>query len=523
MGIKNVTTESNLGFGWDPMATIDVQPLKETGSESVVPPKNPSTQDEKLIYLQMQQAIVNKDAKGLKQLRATLPLSTGQHRVLGLLALENFSAPVIDVLRDLSWHNFVTKDVVVGLAKKGKNEAFVFAVDILSQQIVTNEGYERDLFRVFRDMLAPLPSHAEKFDVLRSSVWSHLTEEEKQKSTHVLWGSLRNSSEKNVNLLQKSCALLSQQNWQPVFTSKDCFKHLSTKGAWSVFWFIKQFPSVGTQFSELMFRREKMEKQLTQLITNHILNSSIPDPSGVEYKERDVFTTEFLLSARKHEVNLHPYLVRTQEMRLSPLDTFEAHLKRNPSHCEAILQSLYEKVYKTPLELPLHMFASPFEQLMRFQPQVSCMDLLRSENGRNALNKYCANPMRLRELSTALSKSHWSPSEQQALIARCAKYTEVLQDKDGATWVHNIALLFPGMHSSTREKWLLDTRLDWERTNHKGVSARDVLLSLNPHNAEFHAAIEKVLVQRDDLKLRQALKREVGGSKKTPTQPSRKI
>lgn len=180
----------DVGLGLDPSVLFPDLPLPPS-NEQILPPTQPLIANEKVAYLQMQQAILNKDAPALSALVNAHPalLTDGRKNTLGRLVVKHFTPQLATALGNVDWDNVVTLEMMMGCVNADNSGGFDFCLQKIAP------GQARAPSDTFVSMLYNSLTSVNKknyllYNAYRAKVAVHLTAAERQEAAYRLCANL---------------------------------------------------------------------------------------------------------------------------------------------------------------------------------------------------------------------------------------------------------------------------------------------------------------------------------------------
>lgn len=463
-------TATDFGFGWDP--TIQVGEIKELAQQPPQPVVN--AVDEKIAFLEMQQAVIANQPEKLKQLIAGVSLKIGQQRSLCRLTLKHFTPQLAEVLKTFPWHEIVKEEHLLAAVKKDQSDAFEFMLAHLNTY---------QFKRVYHHLMDVNANNFTLYDKYRPAVFARLIPEHQQDVTKNFATQLRSLKPNKVEAHYNLAASLSHMDWKTIFSSPDLYHYTSIEETWGWGWLIKEFPNVHTQYNELAVKQSKMIEQvgalIEKIVTPVVDSVDLPDFYRVRHSN-EFFTEGFLQICKKNQFDVDQmYRTMGDLFKLSKthgVDTKEIVLTVIKSQSsvlvnfEEVLKDIYLDAYKTALPLPLHMVATPLEKILNNANYTrSVLRLLSSEEGRSALRGYFKNPMYLRKFAYQIVNRTMESSD----INKVIRNADVFIDEKGNTLMHFVASHFFDKMGVVKQ-WVVNPKLNWEEKNTCGLSPKDV-------------------------------------------------
>lgn len=463
-------TATDFGFGWDP--TIQVGDIKESAPAPLKVVAD--VVDEKIAFLQMQQAIIANQPENLKRLIAVTPLKMGQQRALCRLTLNHFAPQLAEVLRDFPWSEVVKEEHMLAAVKKDQHDAFSFMLSYLNTY---------QFKRVHHHLMDVNANNFALYDKYRPAVFARLIPEHQQdvaKDFAIQLRSLKaNKVEAHYNLAQS----LAHLNWKDVFTSENLYSYTSIDETWGWGWLIKEFPSVRQQYNELAVAQTKMIEQISDCVEKIVITPIHFEDAPGTYRTRypdEFFTEDFLKMCKKNHFDVDPvYRVIGDLCKLAKthgIDTKEIVLTAIKNQYSGIndfseaLNHIYADTYKVATPLPLHMLSTPVEKILNNGSYTtSILRLLSSEDGRSALREYFKNPLYLRKFANQIINRKIEGPDLNKII----RNTDVFIDAKGNTLMHFMASNFFEKMDVVKQ-FVVNPKLNWEEKNSCGFSPKDI-------------------------------------------------
>lgn len=462
------TSGVDFGFGWDP--TLQMGAPKE--SQQPVSKEVVDDVDDKIAFLQMQQAIVGGDGKTLEKLIASVPLKEGQKRALCRLTLKHFSPSLAPVLKDFPWSEVIKDEHLLSAIKKDQSEAFTFMLSYLNTY---------NFKHVYHHLMDVNTNNYALYDKYRPALFARLTPSHQQEVAGRFAAQLRHLKPSKVESYYNLAASLADMDWKQIFTSTELYRYTSTSEMWGWGWMIKEFPSVARQYQELAHVQSQMLKDITALVEKIVkpisLHDNVLDPNYRMHKPKDYFTADFLRLCEDKSIDDYR-IIRSIGEQAKLLKTHGVGLAeilmnslKNPfiddTELVDALSVMYQNTFSKDIPLPLHMLATPVEKvLFNSNHASSVMHLLGSVQGRGTLREYFKSTLYLR-----LFAHHALNPKVDA--NKVAKNIDVFQDQNGNTLMHFFANSFFN-HLEKMKPWVVDPRLNWEDKNTCGLSPKDL-------------------------------------------------
>lgn len=463
-------TVTDFGFGWDP--TLQVGESKEMPQQPLQPVVD--AVDEKIAFLEMQQAVIANQPQKLKGLIAAASLKIGQQRSLCRLILKHFTPQLAEVLKPFPWQEVVKEEHLWAAIKKDQSDAFTFMLSYLNTY---------QFKRVYQQLMDVNANNFALYDKYRPAVFARLIPEHQQDVTHSFAKQLRSLKPNKVEAYYNLAVSLSHMNWKDVFSSPDLYHYTSIDETWGWGWLIKEFSSVQEQYNELAATQTKMIEQVGALIEKIVVpvtdSGDLPGVYRVRHSN-EFFTEDFLQICKKNQFDVDQMCrtmgdmfklskthgVDTKEMVLTLIKSSSSIL----TNFEPVLKDIYLDTYKTPLPLPLHMVATPLEKILNHSDYTrSVLRLLGSENGRNTLRGYFKNPLYLKKFAYELVGRRMESPD----INKVIRNTDIFIDERGNSLMHFMASYF-FKNMSAMKHWVVNPKLNWEDKNACGFSPKDI-------------------------------------------------
>lgn len=509
----------DFGFGWDPTQQVgetkEVTPSTTTLVVEAV--------DDKIAFLQMQQAIVGNQPEVLQNLISSVSLKIGQKRTLCRLTLKHFSAPVAAALQDFPWSEVIKDENILSAIKKDQFDAFTFMLPYLNTYHFKH---------VYIHLMDVNNSNYKLYDKYRPAVFARLTPAHQDEVTERFAAQLRTLKSPKVEAHYNLAASLAHMDWKTVFTNIALHRYTSISDTWGWGWMIKEFPTVAQQYKELTAVQTQMVKDVTALLDaivlappagDDLLSIILAEKYGTNAQY--CFTADFLQLCKENSIEEYRVMrtigeqaklckthgVALQDILLTGLKTPFV----GSDELGMALSVLYKNTFKTDPPLPFHMLATPMEKILcnNSNPS-SVMILLGSSHGRAALREYFKNPLYVRLFAHHIFN-------EKVDFNKVLKNIDVFTDDTGNTLMHFVA---PSLFNQLEKikPWVVDPRVSWEVKNGCGLSPKDIAYQYyGSFNQSMIDDAENMFTQRAANILNAQLKKQLLG--KSSTSSKRKI
>lgn len=463
-------TETDFGFGWDP--TLQVGETKEMTQK--LPQPVLDKVDEKIAFLEMQQAIIANQPEKLKRLITATSLKIGQQRALCRLTLKHFAPQLSNVLHDFPWSETVKEEQMLSAVKKDQFDAFTFMLSYLNTY---------QFKRVHHHLMDVNANNFALYDKYRPAVFARLIPEHQQDVAKDFATQLRSLKANKVETHYNLAASLAHLDWKDVFSSSNLYTYTSLDETWGWGWLIKEFPSVRQQYNELAAIQTKMIERMGDCVEKIVVPSIHFDDAPGTYSIRypnEFFTEDFLKMCKKHHFDVDQ-MCRTigNSSKLAKTHGVDAKdivltaIKNQHSGLEGFIEALkqmYLDTYKTALPLPIHMLSTPMEKMLNNGSyKTSILSLLGSEEGRSALREYFKNPLYLRKFANQMVNSRMESTDLNKVI----RNADIFRDEKGNTLMHFVASNFFEKMDVVKQ-FVVNPKLNWEEKNGCGFSPKDI-------------------------------------------------
>lgn len=464
------TSTVNFGFGWDP--TLQVGEIKGVTPASTKPTVD--VVDEKIAFLEMQQAIMANEPDNLRNLIKIVSLKIGQQRTLCRLTIKHFTPQLAEVLQSFPWNEVVKEEHLLSAVKKDQHAAFTFMLSYLNTY---------QFKRAYHHLMDVNANNFALYDKYRPAIFARLIPEHQQDVAKSFAVELRAVKPNRVEAYYNLAASLSHMDWKSIFSSPHMYDYTSVDETWGMGWLIKEFPNVQNQYNELAATQTKMIEQVGALIEKIVVPvvESVDLPGVYRTRHSNEFFTEnFLQICKKTQFDVDQmcrtmgemlklsksYGIETKDMVLMLIKNQSSTL----SNFEEVLKQIYFDNYKTPLPLPWHMLATPLEKILNnHHYTTSVLRLLGSEEGRSALRGYFKNPLYLRKFAYQMVNQKMEGPDLNKVI----RNADIFIDEKGNTLMHFVAKSFFEKMDVVKP-WVVNPKINWEEKNSCGFSPKEI-------------------------------------------------
>lgn len=467
-----MTNTIDFGFGWDPSEEFKLSELENTTMQHVEQQVFTQAQS-KAAYLEMQQAVQNKEVEKLKHLIGLHKeyLTASRWKTLGRLAIKNFSDEIVSLLTPCKWSDVFSNDLTLWCATNDQEKSFNFAVKIWKTD--KNNGAQK-IKNMYELLMAVTPANHLLYDKYRAIVFKELTAPQKDEAAKELLRHLRKITPKSAAAFKQVFAELSTANWNSVFQTECPYYCWQQPGdAFGLSLLLHQHPHLSDQLAKAEKILNLKAKRMENIALNTIFKIGLHDPIGFSARLNDVFQKEFAAFCEAGSNSI----LRTRYMEyITPY-----MLLNSPQSATQNFKSrLFEFCAKKQIPFTLKR-SNGVECLILHSNKFVC-GLINSKDGKTVLNSLLQKAENAYELAQCITRM----SVKDAMDV--LPHVSFAPNNSGLTLAHHIAShIAVGVHNNSwahPNTHLIQSELvDWEALSVSGESAKEYLLSkIKPEN-----------------------------------------
>jgi len=494
-----MSNHSPFGYGWVPPhwepSTKTVKPLSEDT------PKG--TDALKTAYLEMQVAVTNKDAMGLKRLvdahGANLP--PARWKTLGRLAIKNFSPATAELIK-ANWKELFSLQQFMECVFNDWEDAFDFGLNTLegaSKKVSSN--YD-DLYYAF--VAEPLIN--KKYNLLdkyRPKVLPAVSHAGRQAAAVLLIKLLTRVNEKNVSTQYNLWNELANENWETVFAAVNPYQDWRKPDhAFGLTRLCQTHPAISQQLEKAQKKHTLLRKRFEGIVLNTVFLNK-PHEKITATAPRKIFTPEFA------------QMVEEEDWHVNCGGDTPLAVLRNHSFFSAFLQK-----YCTIKGIPyIEKRNNGVQNLLKCPDFV--VDLIQTPEGVRCLRAAMEEPENIKTIAIHLLETLYPKKVFDGIVAAV---TDVVDDS-GKNIAHYLAQLIVQRGSwsvSSLERVFKSEHIDWDGADNTGVVAKTFVLDAIVHHLREPCEIS--LREREKTLMRSAIQKgRQETTQRVKTQSKRKI
>ena len=475
-------TTIDFGFGWDPSADFDI-PHVESQTAQEIPQQLFTQLQDKAAYLEMQQAVQNKDVHRLKALLAVHKgyLTASRWETLGRAAIKNYSADVMAILDQCNWDKILTEDLALWCVTHDQEQAFDFAKNVFARADQNNK-ISSQIKNLYALLMQVTPHNYVLFDKYRSKIATDLTGTHKHEMAVQLCAVLHAITPKTFITFQNLFKELSDENWQEVFDVRSPFdRWRESRHAFGLTLLLKCHPHIAPQLEKSRKTHALKEKRLQLIALNTVFKIGLHDPITSQMRAKDIFKPEFIQHVEK-TANAQSFLGLPRDVMINSPQSKKEVLSPTPyklfgmytfkKHFEAFCKAKHipwcEKRY------------SGVERLIQYDSEF-ILKLSSSVEGQSVLRKLLEkseNASTVAEHIVKMDKKQW---------VNIWLHIAHVKDSSGCPFLHHVAKYIVSIANGSSADIAMDLisspLIDWDEPT-DGFSAKDIVLSNVPYDLQ---------------------------------------
>ena len=467
-----MTNTIDFGFGWDPSKEFNISELETTTLQQIEQQVFTQAQS-KAAYLEMQQAVQNKEVENLKNLIGLHKeyLTASRWKTLGRLAIKNFSEEIVSVLTQCPWDDIFSDDLTMWCVTNDQDKAFDFAVKTWTAD--KSKGAQK-IKNTYELLMAVTPANYLLYDKYRPHLFKELTPPQKDEAAKELLRHLHKITPKSAVAFKQIFAELSTANWSNVFQNQTpyyCWQHPSNCFGLSLL--LHQHPDLSEQLAKTEKLLSLKVKRMENIALNTIFKIGLHEPIGFSARLDDVFQKEFATFCAGGPKNvLHN--------RYMEYITPYMLLNSPQSATENFKSRLLEFCAKNQIPFTLKR-SNGVECLIQNSNEFVC-GLVKSDDGKTVLHALLQKAENAYELAQCIT----TMKVQDAM--NVLPHVSFAPNNSGLTLAHHIAShIAMGINNNSwanpRTHLIQSELVDWEALSVSGESAKGYLLSkIKPEN-----------------------------------------
>ena len=431
--------------------------------------------EKKIVYLQMQQAIINNDVSSFEQSVKSIgdTLTSKQIYTLGRAILRDFDQRFVDVFPQCQWAELITADTMVNMVTQNNTAGFHFCLNLIkspehTKDVVEENFFQRELLEVYQRLSNPTVKNHTVYSAYRHHVAASLESFFVTYIAERFMDHMHFVTPQNITWYQSMMDdAVSFFSLSDIFSGKHPFKVSSHKELFGVTALFQRHPKMFEQFTLWNVEQETKYKNFYAFCEQNVFKVDKDHSDTLANLLSDEFT-QYLCE----RMNIDP--TKTYKFddfvssKISP-HMLLSTLRRNTLSSYALGQYLKDFAQKHEVETNFS-YTNVAEQLFE-NDQEFTLKTLKTPEGMQSVQEYVRDPFGLSKIARIVGQS------QTAQYKRLMDQLSHISDRNGNTITHILAQVLS--HKDTtqpdiKQRILTCMQHNWEAPNALGQTPKQL-------------------------------------------------